>query len=78
MKPDKSLAVLTKELDDVFSKYIRNKYSHDGYCYCFICSKRMRISEAQCGHFIDRDQMATRYDERELPSSLPVLQLRRS
>lgn len=60
---DKSLSVLIKEADAVFSKYIRQKASINGYCYCFICSKRMKISEAQCGHYRDRDQMATRYDE---------------
>lgn len=60
---EKSLSTLIKEADDVFSKYIRNKYSVNGYCYCFVCSTQMKILEAQCGHFIDRDQMPTRYDE---------------
>lgn len=60
---EKSLSVLIHECDDVFSKYIRLKYSINGYCSCFICSKRMKISEAQNGHFIPRDQMQTRYDE---------------
>lgn len=60
---DKSLSVLIHEADDVFSKWIRKSKSADGYVYCFICSKRMRVAESQCGHFIDRDQMPTRYDE---------------
>lgn len=58
-----SLSQLIRKADDVFSKYIRKYYSISGYCYCFICSKRLRISEAQTGHFIDRDQMPTRYDQ---------------
>jgi hypothetical protein len=58
-----SLSSLIKKADDVFSKYIRNKYSINGYCYCFVCSTKMRIAESQTGHFIDRDQMPTRYDE---------------
>lgn len=60
---DKSLASLIKEADTVFSKYIRQKYSTCGYCQCFICDAKLKISEAQNGHYIDRNQMPTRYDE---------------
>lgn len=63
MVKEQSLSVLIKTCDEVFSKYVRKKNSVNGYCYCFICSKALKISEAQLGHYIDRDQMPTRFDE---------------
>lgn len=64
-KPD-SLSTLIKEADDVFSKYIRARDAnpqHPFYLNCFTCGKPERIEWAHCMHFIDRDQMAVRYDE---------------
>jgi hypothetical protein len=60
---DKSLSVLIKELDDVFSKYIRRKDSVNGKVKCFICGVWIPMSTADNMHYIDRDQMTTRYDE---------------
>src|ERR1044071_245179 len=64
-KPD-SLATLIKEADTVFSKYIRKRdadKNHPFFLRCFTCGKKERIEFAHCMHFIDRDQMAVRYDE---------------
>jgi len=58
-----SLSTLIHELDAVFSRYIRKRDTKDGVIKCFICGAKMSFSEAQCGHWIDRDQMPTRYDE---------------
>lgn len=63
---EKSLSTLIKEADEVFSKYIRKRDAnkqHPFYLNCFTCGKPERIEFAHCMHFIDRDQMATRYDE---------------
>ena len=59
----KSLGHLKKKLDAVFSKYIRQSHSRGGFCYCYTCGKRMEIKEAQCGHFVSRGYLATRWDE---------------
>lgn len=59
----RSLPTLIHELDEVFSKWIRRRDSVDGRVICFTCGKKMTFSESQCGHFIDRDQTPTRYDE---------------
>jgi hypothetical protein len=61
-----SLSSLIKKADEVFSKYIRKRDAnkqHPFYLNCFTCGKPERIEFAHCMHFIDRDQMATRYDE---------------
>jgi len=59
----KSLSVLIKEADDIFSQFVRYRDMKDGRIKCFICGASLRFSEAQNMHYIDRDQMATRYDE---------------
>jgi hypothetical protein len=65
MKPkDKTLSVLILEADRAFSTFIRfSVAAHDGRIRCFICSHPVPWKSSHCGHFIDRDQMPTRYDE---------------
>lgn len=63
---DKSLSVLIKEADAVFSKYIRRRDANPQnpfYLNCFTCGEPERIEFAQAAHFVDRAHMATRYDE---------------
>ena len=63
-RKEKSLPVLIKELDDVFSKWIRKRDTVDGKIPCFICGKKMTFAEAQNMHYLNRDCMPLRYDER--------------
>lgn len=52
------------QLDRVFSLYIRKVYSNDfGMVMCYTCSKVGETKEMQCGHFISRSHMNTRWDE---------------
>lgn len=60
---EKSLSSLIHELDGVFSRFIRKRDTHNGFIKCFVCGYTMSFQEAQCGHYVDRDQMPTRYDE---------------
>ena len=57
MKRPKTQAQLKKLLDAIFSKYIRAKYPKR----CYTCGKQ-GVS-LQCGHFIARSYLATRFDE---------------
>lgn len=65
LKPKKSLkrpkqpsqAILKRELDRVFSLYIREKFPKR----CYTCGKR--DVTLQCGHFVSRQYLATRWDE---------------
>lgn len=57
------LGTLIKEADEIFSKFIRYRDMKDGKIHCFICGTPVKFAEAQAMHYIDRDQMSTRYDE---------------
>ena len=64
-KKVKTQAQLKKELDTVFSIYIRQKYadSHTGTVSCYTCSVVKHWKEIQNGHWIPRNILATRFDE---------------
>jgi len=55
-KKEKTQAQLKKELDRVFSIYIRQKYDKS----CYTCGK---VGTLQNGHFVPRQYLATRWDE---------------
>lgn len=57
MKKAKSPAKLKKELDRIFSLYIRQKYPKR----CYTCGKTEVT--LQCGHFVSRQYLATRWSE---------------
>lgn len=55
---------LKKKLDKLFSVYIRTKYADsNGYVSCFTCATKKPWKEMQCGHFVSRLHLSTRYDE---------------
>lgn len=60
----KTQSQLKKELDRVFSIYIRQKYADDnGMVACYTCGKVMHWKKIQNGHFLSRQYLATRWDE---------------
>lgn len=53
---------LVSDLDHVFSQYIRNKYSDkNGIVECYTCGKKEKIADMQCGHFMGRSNLGTRW-----------------
>lgn len=60
MKKDWTLSRWKKELDRVFSIYIRQR--DNGRCYT--CGLQKDWKEMQNGHFTPRQYLATRFDER--------------
>ena len=64
----KTTTQLKKEADRLFSLYIRQKYADsEGMVRCFTCPKVIHYLEGRkinCGHFVSRAYLATRYDER--------------
>jgi len=55
---------LKAKLDKVFSLYIRTKYADwRGNVACYTCGRIHPIKSIQCGHFIRRQHLATRWDE---------------
>lgn len=61
-----TISQLKHKLDAIFSQYIRQKYAKDGKVACFTCSRIGHIKEMQCGHFVSRSYLATRFDERNV------------
>lgn len=64
----KSVAKLKKELDSIFSLYIRYRdgFKRNGlwYSQCITCGVIKPIKQGmQCGHFMSRVHNSTRYDE---------------
>ena len=56
-------STLIKNLDTVFSQYIRRKDAVDEICQCVTCGKKDHIKKMQCGHFMSRRHYSTRWDE---------------
>jgi hypothetical protein len=60
----KTTSQLKKELDKLFSEYIRRKYANkEGQVSCYTCGKTKHWKEMQCGHFVSRSYLATRFLE---------------
>ena len=61
-----STAALVRKLDRTFSEYVRLRDSKPfGYKYfrCISCGQIKPYDQMDCGHFIGRMHMATRFDE---------------
>ena len=54
--------IITK-LDNIFSQYIRLRYSKNEISECVTCGKQDHWKKQQAGHFISRKHYATRWDE---------------
>lgn len=54
---------LKKKLDAIFSQYIRLRDTDEwGYGSCITCGERKFWKNADCGHFITRAKLSTRFD----------------
>ena len=58
-----SRKTLVKNLDTIFSIYIRRKDAIDDIATCVTCGKKDHYKKLQCGHFMSRSNYATRWDE---------------
>ena len=66
MKPKKTKTKgwYVRQLDKYFSLYIRQKSAdHFGMSRCYTCDRRLHFKDLQCGHYIPRAHMNTRWDE---------------
>jgi len=50
-------------LDKTFSLFIRQRDAKNGIIKCISCGKPVPWKESDCGHYINRKHMSTRYDE---------------
>ncbi len=71
-KKERSLKSLMHSLDRVFSEYIRRRDSDGmGYCRCVTCNNMFYWKFGDCGHFVQRDRIAVRWDERNASVQCP-------
>lgn len=66
MKAKKPKSRLVKELDVVFSQYIRLSNSKNGFCQCVTCGRSYEWKKIQAGHFMSRQHYSVRWDERNV------------
>jgi hypothetical protein len=71
IKPKKGLKskikplTLVEKLDRVFSQYVRKSSADDTQMgLCYTCGVRLHWKKLQCGHFMSRKHMATRWSLR--------------
>lgn len=63
----KSIARLTKDLDAVFSRFIRlSRADKSGIVACYTCPFKTEYKKIHAGHYISRFYKATRWDERNV------------
>ncbi len=61
----KTLTFYKKKLDKIFSQFIRLKYADNlGNVKCYTCNHSGYYKKFHCGHFVPRQYLATRWDER--------------
>jgi hypothetical protein len=58
-----SRKTLVKNLDTIFSTYIRRKDAIDDIATCVTCGKKDHYKNLQCGHFMSRSNYSTRWEE---------------
>lgn len=62
---------LIKELDRVFSLFIRNRGAVNGLNQCFTCGKTFPVKQLQCGHYVSRKYYSLRWDETNCQPQCP-------
>ena len=68
----KSYAALKKELDRVWSIWVRKSASVNEYVRCVSCSTKDHWKNMQCGHFIPRHYLAGRWNSDNCWPQCPV------
>jgi|SRR5690606_33029712 len=64
---------LIKKLDDVFSLFIRLRDSDkNGVCKCITCGSFYHYTKMDAGHFVTRDNMATRWEDENVNAQCPA------
>jgi hypothetical protein len=60
-----TLRSLKNKLDGVFSQWIRRRHAtSEGFSVCVSCHAVKPWKEMQCGHYVSRMYLATRWDDR--------------
>lgn len=60
-----------RKLDQLVSEYVR-KRDCENPGTCISCGRPINFSTCECGHYIDRKHMATRFDENNCNAECPA------
>ncbi len=72
MAKTKTQAQLKKELDKVFSEYVRRSSADEnGMARCYTCGVCKHWKQLHAGHYISRQYLATRWDLNNVKSQCP-------
>lgn len=63
---------LIKKLDKVVSEVVRRAYSKDGVTTCYTCGKQAPWQEMDCGHYVKRRFLNTRWEIDNLRPQCPM------
>ena len=64
---EKSISKLMKELDRVFSLYVRTSNANsEGMVQCYTCAKFFHYKKIHAGHYLSRFYKSMRWDERQV------------
>lgn len=75
-KNEKSISKLTKNLDLIFSRFVRVKNANDeGICTCYTCGHKAHYKKMQAGHWVSRFYKRVRWDERNVRPQCPMCNL---
>lgn len=65
LQPSANFKAAMRRADKYFSLYIRKSKSMNGqHCKCVTCGKIAHWKDMDCGHYMERDNYSTRYDEK--------------
>jgi hypothetical protein len=71
-KSEDETGYLIQKLDKIFSEFIRLRDSdNNGIIKCITSGKFMHWTEADCGHFMSRQHMSTRFHEQNCNAQGP-------
>lgn len=66
-KPASDLRKQICKLDKVFSEFIRLRDANpQGVCFCVTCNRVFHWKSGDAGHYVQRDRLATRFDEKNV------------
>lgn len=66
-QPVSDLRKQINKLDKVFSEFIRLRDANrQGICQCITCKRYFRWNDGDAGHYVQRDRLATRFDEKNV------------
>jgi len=62
----KNLSFYKKKCDTLYSRVIRLRYAKKGIAKCVTCGKKDHYKKLQAGHYIPRNYLSLRFDDRNV------------